>query len=66
MIADFTDNEKTLLKGHLSGIAKKHNCSVMYVELIVKGKRNIDTPLAKKIYQSLKDLAEFLTPETDL
>jgi len=65
MTAIFTENEKALLKGHLNSIARKHGCSGMYVELILKGKREINTPLAKKIHGSLKQLAKFLTPESE-
>ncbi|MAG87260.1 hypothetical protein [Zunongwangia profunda] len=63
MKAEFTENHKTLLKGHLFSIARKHNCSRMYVKMILDGDREINTDLAKSVYDSLKNLAEFLKPE---
>lgn len=65
MTAEFTEEEKAILKGHLSGIAKKHHCSVMYVEYILKGQRQIKTPLSKDIAKDLKQLAKFLTPKSN-
>ena len=65
MKASFTDQEKTLLKGHKASIARKHKCSTMYVGLIIEGQREINSDLAKKIHSDLKQLAEFLTPQTE-
>ena len=66
MIASFTDSEKKLLKGQKSGIAKKHGCSAKYVELIIKGKRAVNFPLAKSIHADLVQLVELLSPKTKL
>lgn len=65
MEAAFTVAEKTVLKGHKAAIAKKHGCSITYVVMIIEGDREINTPLAKKIYKDLKNLAKILTPESD-
>ena len=64
MIASFTDSEKKLLKGQKSGIAKKHGCSAKYVELIIKGQRSINFPLAKNIHVDLIKLIEILRPRS--
>lgn len=64
MIAEFSDQEKTLLRGQKASIARKHSCSTTYVMQIVNGKREINTTLAKTIYKDLKHQAEFLTPKT--
>lgn len=65
MVAEFTENEKTLLKGQGESIARKHGCSQKYVRYIILGEREINTPLAQQVYKSCKDLAEFLTPQQD-
>ena len=65
MKAEFTENQKTLLKGHLHAIARKHNCSGMYVQMILVGDRNINTDLAKDVCKSLHELAEFLEPKKE-
>ena len=64
MIASFTDTEKRLLKGQKSGIANKHGCSAKYVELIIKGQRTINFPLAKNIHADLVQLIEILSPKS--
>jgi hypothetical protein len=64
MIASFTDSEKRLLRGQKSGIAKKHGCSTKYVELIIKGERSINFPLAKNIHADLVQLIEILKPDS--
>ena len=63
MIASFTDEEKKLLKYQKSGIAKKHGCSAKYVELIIKGKRSINFPLARNIHVDLLLLLGILSPK---
>ncbi|MEH6407190.1 MAG: hypothetical protein V7767_07920 [Leeuwenhoekiella sp.] len=63
MVAEFTQNEKNLLKGHGQSIARKHKCSQKYVRYIILGQREINTELAKKVYTDCKTLAEFLTPK---
>ena len=64
MIASFTESEKRLLKGQKSGIAKKHGCSAKYVELIIKGQRSINFPLANSIHADLLRLVEILRPRS--
>jgi hypothetical protein len=64
MKAEFTEIEKIILKGQSAALARKHRCSNMYVLYILKGEREINTELAKKIYKELKHLAKFLTPQT--
>jgi hypothetical protein len=64
MIAEFSDQEKNLLKGLKASIARKYSCSTTYVMQIVNGSREINSPLSMKIYKDLKHQAEFLTPET--
>lgn len=65
MIASFSDNEKTLLYGQSSKLAAKHGCSSKYVKMIINGERNINFPLAKKIYADLKSLVELLSPKSE-
>lgn len=64
MKAEFTEDEKTLLRGKASGVANKYNCSKVYVNQITKGEREINSPLSKSIYSDLKTLVELLKPET--
>lgn len=64
MIAKFSDDEKTLLKGKASSLANKHECSNKYIHYIINGVREVNSELSKKIYADLKALVELLTPET--
>lgn len=63
MLASFTDIEKNLLYGQSRPIAEKNNCSQKYVKMILENERSINTNLAKKIYNDLKTLVEFLKPK---
>ncbi len=60
---DFTAAEKELLSGLSHKIAKKRNCSAMYVRYIINGTRNTNTILAKKICNDLEGLLALLLPE---
>ena len=59
MKADFTTDEKTLLKGTLSAIARKHGCSHTTVQEIAAGNYEINTQLRRNIYKALKDTVVF-------
>jgi len=65
MIAEFSVQEKNLLKGIKASIARKYSCSTTYVMQIANGSREIKSPLSKKIYKDLKHQAKFLTPESN-
>jgi len=65
MFAKFDESQKEVLKGHATGIGKKHGCSPAYVRLIVRNKREVNTPLAKKIVHDLNALAAFFTPQNN-
>ena len=60
--ADFSNNEKKTLRGQSNKLASKHGCSGKYVTYIINGERNINTPLAKKIYNDLNELLSFFNP----
>lgn len=62
MVAEFSPVEKKILEGKGASIARKWNCSSKYVRFIIEGERNIDTDLAKNIYEDCKALIQFLTP----
>lgn len=62
MRADFTPSKKVLLQGQASKLAKKHKCSAVYVNLIIKGEREIKTQLSKSIYKDLQNLVDLLSP----
>lgn len=64
MVAEFTEIQKTTLKGKAPSLAVKHKCSQRYIRLIIKGEREINTPLAEAIYKDLETLIEFFTPKT--
>lgn len=63
--AEFSNEEKKTLKGQSEKLASKHGCSGKYVFLIINGERNINTPLAKKIYKDLNELLTFFSPVED-
>lgn len=63
MTVQFTDIEKKLLEGQSGGLARKHNCSHKYVRFIIQGERNINTDLAKKIYEDCKAIIALLSPK---
>ena len=65
MRAAFTAKEKIILQGQSSKLAAKHNCTQTYVNLIIRGEREISTDLSKKIYQDLKSLIELLSPQSE-
>lgn len=62
MTSDFSQEEKDILKGHLSAIARKYGCSHTTVQDILNGKYKLNTPLRKKIYIGMKKTVEFFTP----
>ena len=64
MIADFTEDEKTLLHGKASSFADKYKCSKGYVNKIISGQRHINSELSKNIYSDLKTLVELLKPKS--
>jgi len=61
MVASFSDDEKTILYGQSSKLASKHGCSSKYVKYIINGQREINFPLAKKIYTDLLALIQLLS-----
>ena len=65
MKAKFSDKEKILLRGQGAVIARKHGCSNMYILHIIKGDREIKSPLSKEILKDLKKLIQFLTPKNN-
>ncbi len=62
MVAELTDIEKDALRGQASAIANKHGCSKVYVHMIIRQEREVNTKLAQNILKDLKILARFLTP----
>ncbi|WP_340075460.1 hypothetical protein [Leptobacterium sp. I13] len=58
MIANFTEEAQKILYGYGDWVGRKHQCSGQYVRLIIKGKRNVNTEKAKKIYQELIEIIE--------
>ncbi|MEO2080645.1 MAG: hypothetical protein ABGW88_13875 [Leeuwenhoekiella sp.] len=64
MVAEFTEIQKTTLKGKAPSLAVKHKCSQRYIRLIIKGEREINTPLAEAIFKDLQILLDFFTPKT--
>ena len=62
MKTEFTESEKTILKGHLSAVARKHGATRVYVRDIMNGERNVKSDLSMKIFYDLKKMAGFLTP----
>lgn len=64
MKAEFTTEEKNILQGQSSKLAKKHNCSQVYVNLIIRGQREIKSKLSKSIYEDMKSLIELLSPDS--
>ncbi|PCI11901.1 MAG: hypothetical protein COB73_00930 [Flavobacteriaceae bacterium] len=62
MLASFTEYEKDLLYGKTKPLADKHKCSPKYVKFIVMNERNINTKLAKEIYEDLKALLKIYKP----
>ena len=64
MKASFTTAEKLMLRGQPKNLAKKYDCSREYVNMIINGKREINFPLAKKIYKDLNSIIKLLSPIT--
>lgn len=62
MKADFTDKEKNVLQGQSGKLASKHNCSQTYVNMIIRGDREIKSELGKNIYNDLLALIDLLSP----
>ena len=60
MRASFNAAEKKLLQGQSNKLAQKHGCSRVYVRFIIQGERDINTELAKKIYEDLLKLIDLL------
>lgn len=64
MKAEFTTEEKNILQGQSGKLAKKHGCSQVYVNLIIRGQREIKSKLSKSIYEDMKSLIELLSPDS--
>ncbi len=62
MKAEFTDSEKEIFKGKVLAIARKHGVSHTYVNMIINGEQELTTELTLKIYNGLKETAEFFKP----
>ena len=62
MKANFTDSEKELLNGKIRALSRKFGVSHTYVYMIMNGERELTTPLATRIYNGLKETAEFFKP----
>lgn len=65
MKANFTEEEKTALKGKMSFIARKYGVSHTTVQEIHNGNWEINTPVRLKIYNALKETADFFKPIED-
>ena len=65
MKAEFNEEEKEILQGQASKLAKKHGCSRIYVNLIIKGDREIKSELSKKIYSDMQALIDLLSPDSE-
>jgi len=59
----FSDEQKKMLNGSLSKIARKHGCSHTYVWQIMNGNREINTSLSQGVVDDLISLLQFLTPK---
>lgn len=62
MTASFTDTEKNILQGQAAKVALKHNCSKAYVNMIIRGEREINSDLGKDIHTDLMALIKLLSP----
>lgn len=62
MIPEFTQEEKDLLKGKVSAIARKYGCSHTYINLMLNGEIELKTQKAKKIYNGVKETIDFFQP----
>lgn len=64
MRASFTPDEKKLLQGQSSKLANKYNCSQAYVNMIIRGQREVNSELAQKVLSDLKNLINLLSPDS--
>lgn len=62
MIPVFTDEDKTLLKGKVSAIARKYGCSHTYINLMLDGEITIKSLKSKNIYNGIKETIDFFQP----
>lgn len=62
MKAIFTESEKELLRGKIRPLARKYGVSHTYLNMILSGDRELNTELATRIYNGLKETAEFFKP----
>ena len=56
----FTPNERKILSGHFSKVARKYGVSQPYVSYLVSGQRPIKSEKAKMIIDDLRKVLEFL------
>jgi hypothetical protein len=61
----FSPEDIIILRRSFFSVAQKNGCSSVYVALIAKGKRNINTPIAKAVMKDLKKLLTLLKPNTN-
>lgn len=62
MVPEFTQEEKELLKGKSSLIARKYGCSHTYINLMLNGEIQLKTKKSKKIYKGIKETIDFFQP----
>lgn len=62
MKAIFTESEKELLRGKIRPLARKYGVSHTYLNMILSGERELSTVLSLRIYDGLKETAEFFKP----
>jgi len=55
--------EKQRKKIKTKGLAEKHNCTIRYVEMVLKGDRESVSEKAKSILQDAKELLKILGEE---
>ena len=57
-MTEFTSKQRKLI--NKTALATKHKCTDAYVRLVLKGEREQDSELAKKIVEDAKKMLEIL------
>ncbi len=61
----FTQEELLLLKGKYASLARKYKSTTTYVQMLALGERQLNTQLARMIYDDIKRTITLFTPLSD-
>ncbi len=62
MSEHFTKEELLLMKGKYASLARKYQSTTTYVKMIAQGERQLNTKLAKMIFEDIHKIIQLFQP----